>query len=141
MTFIKFKNKTGRYGGSSANLTYIFHCFLHLFFISIIHLLALMSYEFYKHRVSGYLYLGRSSGFEQKKLRYIIDLRYLVIFKILHAGLKQLYVKWHNIDCKDRIINGIFRNTIYTKWGRQIQNEEFKMSKNEIKRGPLSNSV
>lgn len=36
------------------------------FLISIIHLLALMSYEFYKHRVSGYLYWGRSSGFEQK---------------------------------------------------------------------------
>lgn len=41
---------------------------------------------------------------------------------MLHAGLKQLYVKWHNIDCKNRIINGIFRNTIYTKWGRLIQN-------------------
>lgn len=79
--------------------------------------------------------------FWTKKLQYIIDLRYLVIFKILHAGLKQLYVKWHNIDCKNRIIDGIFRNTIYTKWGRQIQNEEFKMSKNKIKRGPLSNSV
>lgn len=53
---------------------------------------------------------------------YHYNLGYLVIFKILHAGLKQLYVKWHNIDCKNRIINGIFRNTIYTKWGRLIQN-------------------
>lgn len=60
--------------------------------------------------------------FWTKKLKYIINLGYLVIFKILHAGLKQLYVKWHNIDCKNRIINGIFRNTIYTKWGRLIQN-------------------
>lgn len=82
-----------------------------------------MSYEFYKHRVSGYLYLGRSSGFEQKSSNIsLYNLGYLVIFKILHAGLKQLYVKWHNIDCKNRIINGIFRNTIYTKWGRLIQN-------------------